>query len=386
MLLFFCIGIVQYALDRYTSHCPSGSNLRCDFNVSAMLSANDWMYAPLVLCPNSLTTLYSLSYLGCCPKIVSRGFSTFPSVLAMLKSLCVRAFVCLNTCMTSSRDQFINGSICSGTDDRDTTSCVQCTPQLSPRHFTNNACNGRTRADQQWLSCADRCMAGEYVSKQCSNTSQTQCAACKISCAAGYYMQGSCDGTTSYDSVQCIPCRESCAAGQHRVGLDRCLGNTTVDTVSCAPCRTQCQVGQYIFGTCTGLGTIDETSCKQCTVCPRDRPSAYNSIYRSCNGSDTEDIVVCALNAPGSTMVGDVCPAGHFVAGRLDGIDLVTEQTKYNCILPMLNQFSDAVLHSGEYMLVSFTTPTGGTTTKLQLFQVWFLLFVFAGPPCTMMG
>lgn len=47
------------------------------------------------------------------------------------------------------RDQFINGSICPGTEDSDTTNCVACSPQPSARHFTLNPCNyGQTRQDQ----------------------------------------------------------------------------------------------------------------------------------------------------------------------------------------------------------------------------------------------
>lgn len=121
-------------------------------------------------------------------------------------------------------------------------------------------------------------------------------------------MSGSCSGAGTTDTIQCIPCRTSCGVGKYLSNL--CPGNTLVDTVNCSQCRTQCAQGEYIFGQCGGSGTLDERSCKQCKVCPRDMPNAYNSIYRSCNGSDTEDVVVCALNLPNQTMIGDTCPAG----------------------------------------------------------------------------
>lgn len=101
--------------------------------------------------------------------------------------------------------------------------------------------------EQNWLSCSDVCGAGEYVSQQCTNVSQTQCSKCKVSCPFGFFMRGSCDGTTSYDAVQCVPCRESCAAGEYRSGLAQCAGNTTFDTVACAPCRKQCSNGRCSF-------------------------------------------------------------------------------------------------------------------------------------------
>lgn len=66
---------------------------------------------------------------------------------------------------------------------------------------------------------------------------------------------------------------------------------------------------------------FDDTSCKECTVCPRDRPGQYNSVYKSCNGTDREDVVVCALNPAEISFVGDACPAGYFVQGRLEAID-----------------------------------------------------------------
>lgn len=206
------------------------------------------------------------------------------------------------------RDEFINGS-CTGTQPFDESRCSKCTPQPTPNHYTPNPCDGQTRTDQQWLSCATSCPAGQYISSPCTNTTRLGCTECKRQCPAGFFMRGSCTGNEYYDAVQCVACKESCGAGQYRSTL--CAGNLTYDTVTCKSCRTQCAEGEYIFGRCGGAGSFDETSCVQCKVCPRDRPNAYNSIYRSCNGSDTEDVVVCALNQFNQTMPGDACPAGN---------------------------------------------------------------------------
>lgn len=298
---------------------------------------------------------------------------------------------CVN-CRTScsNQNEFIRGQ-CTGIDVEDTSSCSRCTPQPSANHYTLNPCNGMTRSDQEWIECASTCAAGEYIEIPCSNLSSTKCSACKTSCGSGSYMAGSCDGTTAYDAVRCLPCRPSCPVGQFRLGAGECTGNTTADTVTCAPCRANCSHGEFIFGTCPGTGTFDETSCKQCTVCPRDRYNAYNSIYRSCNGTDTEDVVACALNAVGSTMVGDSCPVGHFVVGRLDAIDGALHEAnsdlviRYNGISPILNQLYGS-FEPGEYMLISTTARSlesvGGsssstTSTALQLFQVCAFLSLF---------
>lgn len=208
------------------------------------------------------------------------------------------------------RDEFINGT-CTGTQPFDESRCSRCTPSPSAQHYTLNPCTGQTRADQSWEACATQCAAGEYISKPCSNTSKLECSACKKVCPAGSYMTGSCNGNTNYDAVICVPCRQTCPVGQYRANLDRCFGNTTEDTVTCRSCRTQCASGEYIFGTCAGASTSDTTSCTRCTICPQDRPNQYNSIYRSCNGTDLTDVVRCELNPAGQTMVGDACPAGE---------------------------------------------------------------------------
>lgn len=85
--------------------------------------------------------------------------------------------------------------------------------------------------------------------------------------------------------------------------------------------RQQCQDGEYIFGQCTGQAAEDTTMCVQCKDCARDSPNQYNSVYKYCNGTDREDVVVCALNSPSNAMVGDTCPEGHFVVGKLTAID-----------------------------------------------------------------
>jgi hypothetical protein len=171
------------------------------------------------------------------------------------------------------------------------------------RYFTLNPCNGSTREPQTWNRCSLSCPAGQFVSRNCSTTESTGCTLCRAECPAGYYLNGTCDGTTTYDSTRCVPCK-TCQAGQYRGKLDACNGSTTYDPVLCTACRTGCSNGEYIFGRCSGMQSLDETSCKACTVCQVDRPDQYNSIYRSCNGSDTEDIVVCALNPRGYTFPG----------------------------------------------------------------------------------
>ena len=100
-------------------------------------------------------------------------------------------------------------------------------------------------------------------------------------------MQGACNGNTYADTIQCVACA-SCSVGQYRGNLSLCNGSTTQDTVQCQPCRRQCKVGEYIFGQCTGTASFDQTFCATCKECARDFPNQYNSIYRSCNGSDTQ--------------------------------------------------------------------------------------------------
>ena len=81
---------------------------------------------------------------------------------------------------------------------------------------------------------------------------------------------------------------------------------------------------------------------------------------------------MCALNPVGQTMVGDVCPIGTFVSGRLDAIDsaLRTSQTgfvRYNGIAPLLDQFVGTV-NVGGPMLLS-TTIGNRTTCRIQSFS-----------------
>jgi hypothetical protein len=228
---------------------------------------------------------------------------------------------CADCRISCPRNQYIAGERCNGYSNADTTYCAQCTPQpvLYPT-YTTSPCTGTTSTDQTWTRCSLLCGNGEYVSEDCTETSATKCSKCKAKCAAGYFMTGSCDGTTKYDTIECVPCK-SCARGQYRGNASACNGSTTYDTIQCKDCRSKCGQGQYVFGACSGLMNLDETSCKECTVCPRDKPNQYNSIYRSCNGSDTEDVVVCALNSRENSFVGDKCLPGHFSYGRMDAID-----------------------------------------------------------------
>lgn len=100
-----------------------------------------------------------------------------------------------------------------------------------------------------------------------------------------------------------------------------------------------------------------------------------------------QDVVVCALNLPENTMVGDACPPGTFVVGRLDAIDTMlhagdkTVTIRYNGISPVLNQFYGAVEDGGYMMLSTTSTPinssasSGGaavTSTKIQEFKVLY--------------
>jgi hypothetical protein len=99
------------------------------------------------------------------------------------------------------------------------------------------------------------------VSRECSETTPTECTACKSRCPVGHYLSGSCDGTSKYDTIQCLPCK-SCAPGEFRGNLAACNGSTPYDTVQCTACRSNCSSGQYVFGLCSGLMSLDETSCK----------------------------------------------------------------------------------------------------------------------------
>lgn len=160
--------------------------------------------------------------------------------------------------------QYIAGPACNGESPFDTTYCAPCTPKPTDgkAYYTPNSCAlGNTRANQTWIQCALSCPAGQYVSKDCTDTAPAECSACKTSCPAGYYMQGECDGTTKSDTIQCVKCRD-CASGQYRTNVQACSGSTRVDPVSCAACRTSCAPGQYVFALCTGTMAFDDTSCK----------------------------------------------------------------------------------------------------------------------------
>ena len=154
---------------------------------------------------------------------------------------------CASCRISCQPGEYIAGPPCSGESPVDTTRCEKCTPKPSGyESYTANPCTGATRSDQEWVGCAATCAAGEYVSRECTLTSPTECSKCKKACAPGYFLNGSCDGTTRYDSVQCVPCR-NCQEGQHRVNAAACNGTTTADPVSCTACRASCQPGFYIF-------------------------------------------------------------------------------------------------------------------------------------------
>ena len=179
---------------------------------------------------------------------------------------------CASCRISCPAGQYIAGTPCSGESASDTTYCADCPPKPTGyAAFTRNPCTGSTREPQVWEACQLSCPAGQYVSAECTATSPTQCSACRTSCQSGYYLSGTCDGTTKYDSTQCLPCKD-CASGQFRGNLAACNGTTSADTVVCTACRSACPAGQYIFGTCGGKMGFDETSCKECTVCQRDRP------------------------------------------------------------------------------------------------------------------
>jgi hypothetical protein len=118
---------------------------------------------------------------------------------------------------------------------------------------------------------------------------------------------------------------------------------------------------------------------QECKLCQRDMPGQYNSIYRSCNGTDKEDVIVCALNQQGSTFPGDACPEGHFAYGRLDAIDTelrrmdsaswplpqsLSWSTVYNAVIQHVSRFNP-VLQDGGYMIVSKTVRNMATSTDI---------------------
>lgn len=301
-------------------------------------------------------------------------------------------------CRTSCKPgEYIAGPRCNGETQRDTTWCEKCTPNPWPSMqvypmFTRNPCTGDTAEDQVWEYCDLSCVEGEYISKECSKDNPIECTPCKTGCPAGFYMVGSCDGTTQYDSVQCVPCKD-CAKGEYRKGLGECDGTTTYDTVQCQRCSAFCVAGEYAFGACTGKGGLDETVCKQCSVCERDFPEQYNSIYGAClGGNSTEDLVVCALNPSESSYLGDACPPKFVAHGKLDAIDTelqrmlyrslsLSRESKsivYDAIVPRIQNFygGSPVVQNGDWMLISKTVrdmATGGglgTNTRLEIFRV----------------
>lgn len=309
---------------------------------------------------------------------------------------------CADCRLSCEPGEYIAGPRCNGESARDTTSCQRCTPDPSEENsypvFTRNPCTGTTTEDQVWEYCEISCMEGEYMSKVCSTTSAAECSPCRTACPDGYYMQGSCDGTTNYDSVQCIPCRD-CSFGQYRHGLETCNGTAAQDTVECRRCSSGCTEGQYAFAICSGKGGFDETSCKECTVCERDFPGQYNSIYGSCNGTQSQDVVSCLLNPPSSSYVGDACPANHVSYGKLDAIDTELRGSVYaSLLLPLSKNVvsvvyeavvarvqqtygASHVLQNGDWMIVSKSIrwmANGAelvSNTRAEVFKVCCFLF-----------
>lgn len=298
--------------------------------------------------------------------------------------------------------EYIAGPRCNGETQQDTTYCQKCTPNPWPElqrypMFTQNPCTGATAEDQVWEYCDLSCMEGEYILKECTRESPIQCTACRTSCPAGFYLTGSCDGTTQYDAVQCVPCKD-CARGEYRQGLDKCDGTTDHDTIECKRCSGSCREGYYAFGACTGKGSFDETACKECTVCERDFPEQYNSIYGAClGGNSTEDAVVCAQNPVDSSYLGDACPANYVAYGKLDAVDTelrrmlygslsLSNQSQsivYDAIVPRIQLFSGGspVVQNGDWMIVSKSVRDMAsgrdldTNTRVEKFKVRCLWF-----------
>lgn len=126
------------------------------------------------------------------------------------------------------------------------------------------------------------------------------------------------------------------------------------------------------------MQATDETKCIKCKDCAGDAPNQYNSVYRSCNGSDTQDVVVCALNPPTHAMVGDTCPEGHFAVGMLTAIDGPLRQSiaagsssysaavQFTGIVPFVHQMYPSV-RIGTNVMVSMSVTqllqSGGNTS-----------------------
>lgn len=308
---------------------------------------------------------------------------------------------CADCRISCPAGSYIAGERCTGEAPQDTTWCEPCTLKPGDLYFTLNPCTGVTTRDQKWEPCRLQCPAGQYVSRDCTQTSPTECSPCKQTCPAGYYMQGFCDGTTKYDTIQCMPCK-TCAEGQFRKGLAACNGSTTLDTVACTDCGLGCRAGEYVFGRCTGLSSFDDTVCKGCTVCDRDFPLQYNSIRGSCSdGTDTENNVACSLNAPEFAYPGDTCPPGYFTVGKLDSIDTELQrvaraslmaasaainnkssaanwQLRYDALVPNTNTISPTMRAGGTYMLVS-TSVVDQASNGQQLLATNTRLEVFRG-------
>ena len=126
------------------------------------------------------------------------------------------------------------------------------------------------------------CVAGEYVSKACSVSSDREC----LGCTSGTNF------STTQNADSCSTCK-TCVAGEYvstacSVSVNRvCTGctsgtnfSTTDNAASCSPCGTSCGADKYISSACTASSDIVCSSCP--TTC-----STLGATIPACVGTET---------------------------------------------------------------------------------------------------
>ena len=204
-------------------------------------------------------------------------------------------------------DQYISAN-CTKTSNRACLTCLkECGPGLRVRPCTllsNAACiacaNGtfKNNTDNRTdcTTCTATCPSGQYVSANCTPTSDLVCSPCLSTCGPGTYLTNcttfrnavcvNCSATTykpGSDGLQsCFPCATSCPSNATFSSFISTNCTRTSDAV-CSQCLDQCDSGKYLQtcstfknGSCpacnTGFwkfGLDGRTSCSQCSPgCP----------------------------------------------------------------------------------------------------------------------
>ena len=210
--------------------------------------------------------------------------------------------------------------------------------------------------DGSCIACTT-CSAGEYVSSQCTATTDAVCMACKSKCSSGSYMSGTCSGSDSTDTIECKTClNEACDTGYYISTF--CTGKTTEDEFACTRCKTSCPTGKYLEEKCSGSTYADTNECKpiacsagfylkggscvpcsscsageyissQCsasadTVCKACKSSCSSGHYMSgtCSGSGFTDTIKC------KACLNDTCQSGYYISKHCTGL---TTKDEFGC-------------------------------------------------------